>query len=219
MYPRMRVGDQLVYFARLHGLSSMEARRAVVAWLERLGLADRINDRVDELSHGNQQRVQLAVALAHAADLVVLDEPFSGLDPLGVETLGEIVRIEAARGAAVIFSSHQLDLVQDLCDDVAIVNRGRVVLEGELDAVRAASPYRYVEYTSGAAAHLKDGALPSIGADSEVLWRRNGTVRLRVPRAVEPGAVLAALGDEAPPSSFRFEPPSLSDLFREAVQA
>ena len=144
LYPRMRVRDQVVYFARLHGLGSHDAGIAADQWLERLGLSDRANARVEELSHGNQQRVQLIVALVHEADLLVLDEPFSGLDPIGVAALGDVVREQAARGAAVVFSSHQLDLVEDLCDDIAVVHRGRVVLEGELGVVRAASPSRYV---------------------------------------------------------------------------
>src|SRR5690606_25631244 len=114
LYVRMRVRDQIVYFARLHGVNGADAGAAADRWLERLGLADRALSRVEELSHGNQQRVQLIVSLVHAPDLLVLDEPFSGLDPIGVETLGEVVREEARRGAAVIFSSHQLDLVEDL---------------------------------------------------------------------------------------------------------
>ncbi len=111
LYPRMRVGEQVAYFARLHGHSTSAAQTATDHWLERLGLADRSDDRVEMLSHGNQQRVQLAAALVHAPDLVLLDEPFAGLDPPAVASLGAMLREEAARGAAVLFSSHQLDLV------------------------------------------------------------------------------------------------------------
>ena len=118
LYPKMKVGDQLSYFARLSGLTATAAKEATAAWLQRLGLADRHGARLEELSHGNQQRVQLAAALVHDPELAVLDEPFSGLDPLGVEALGEMLVQTAATGVAVVFSSHQLDLVEDICQDV-----------------------------------------------------------------------------------------------------
>ncbi|MGZ4358175.1 MAG: ABC transporter ATP-binding protein, partial [Gaiellaceae bacterium] len=113
LYARMHVLDELVYFARLHGLAVDAARREATGWLERLDLAERAQSKVEQLSHGNQQRVQLAAALVHKPELIVLDEPFSGLDPLAVQSLAEVLRREAARGAAVLFSSHQLELVED----------------------------------------------------------------------------------------------------------
>ena len=116
------------------------ARRAPPAarWLERLGLADRAGAKVEELSHGNQQRAQLAAALLHEPELLVLDEPFAGLDPVAVHTLAEVLRGEAARGAAVLFSSHQLELVEDICEEVAIIDHGRIVATGDVDALDAA---------------------------------------------------------------------------------
>ena len=130
MYPKMRVREQLVYFARLAGRSAAEAAAAADGWLDRLGLGDRANDEVQALSSGNQQRVQLAIALVHDPDLLILDEPFSGLDPIAVETMKAMLLEQVGRGAAVLFSSHQLDLVSDICRDVVIVDRGRVVLDG-----------------------------------------------------------------------------------------
>jgi len=215
LYPRMRVRDQAIYFARLHGLSSNEAATAADHWLERLGLTDRATARVEELSHGNQQRVQLIIALVHEADLLILDEPFSGLDPLGVAALGDVVREQAARGAAVVFSSHQLDLVEDLCDDIAVINGGRVVLDGALDSVRAASPSRYVH-----ASVLADGQpVPWHAAIEgvELLWERGTEARMRVPTDTDPASLLAAAQAAGSVGFFRFEPPSLSDLFMEAV--
>ena len=140
VYPKMRVGDQLVFFAELAGLTPQAAREAAQRWLRRLGLEGRGRDRVEALSHGNQQRVQLAVALAHQPQLLVLDEPFSGLDVLAVDGMMGLLRAEAARGAAVLFSSHQLDLVEDLCDDVVIIDHGRVVLSGTVEDLRSRSP-------------------------------------------------------------------------------
>src|SRR5919107_2288109 len=121
LYPKMRVRDQLVYFARLHGLPASAAATAADRWIERLGLTERAGDRVETLSLGNQQRVQLGAALVHDPELLVLDEPFSGLDPIGIETMSTILRERAAEGVAVVFSSHQLELVERLCDAVAIV--------------------------------------------------------------------------------------------------
>ena len=127
LYPRMRVRDQLVYLGRLCGKSRGEVGRSVDAWLERLGVADRAKDRLDALSHGNQQRVQLIAAVVNEPDLLVLDEPFSGLDPLAIANMSDLLAEVAAAGTTVLFSSHQLDLVEDLCEDVVIIDHGRIV--------------------------------------------------------------------------------------------
>jgi len=145
LYPRMPLGPQLEYFGRLHGLGARDARDAARAWLTRLGLEDRAGAKVEELSHGNQQRAQLAAALVHEPDLLVLDEPFAGLDPIAVRMLAEVLRDEAARGAAVLFSSHQLELVEDICEEVAVIDRGRVVATGDVDTLRRASRRRRIE--------------------------------------------------------------------------
>ena len=139
LYPRMRVGEQLGYFGQQHGLSGKAATARTGRWLERLGLADREKSKLEELSHGNQQRIQLATALVHDPELLVLDEPFSGLDPLGTATMTEVVRERAAGGVGVVFSSHQLDLVEDVCEDVVIIARGRIVASGPIDELKAAS--------------------------------------------------------------------------------
>ncbi|HKI93500.1 MAG TPA: ATP-binding cassette domain-containing protein, partial [Gaiellaceae bacterium] len=149
LYPKMPADVQLAYLAELHGVPRSDATAAARSWLERLGLSDREHTTVEKLSHGNQQRVQLAAALVHEPDLLVLDEPFSGLDPLAVESLGEILRAEAARGAAVLFSSHQLDLVEDLCELVVIVDHGRVVASGTVDELAASGARRLVVRLEG----------------------------------------------------------------------
>ena len=124
LYPRMRVAEQLSYFAQQHGMRGRDADAAAGRWLERMGLADRAKSKLEELSHGNQQRIQLATALVHDPELLVLDEPFSGLDPIGIATMTEVVRERSAAGVGVVFSSHQLDLVEDVCEDVVIIARG-----------------------------------------------------------------------------------------------
>jgi len=214
LYPKMKVREQVEYFASLHGANHADARAQADHWLQRLGLEDRVDSTVETLSHGNQQRVQLAVSLAFRSDLLVLDEPFSGLDPIAVATMGEVIRDEAARGAAVLFSSHQLDLVEDLCDDVVIIDHGRVVLAGRLDEVRAASPFRYVEVSGPAAL----GSWATRVAGAEVMRQRNTTLRVRVPAATDPAVVLETVRAEGGVEGFRFEPPTLSDLFMEAVR-
>ena len=137
LYPKMRVGEQLTYLAELHGLTSDDAARNAERWTERLGLADRRDDKVEVLSLGNQQRVQLGAALVHGPELLILDEPFSGLDPVGVDVLAEVLLAEAReRDVPVVFSSHQLELVERLCDAVAIIKDGRLVASGKVDELR-----------------------------------------------------------------------------------
>jgi ABC-2 type transport system ATP-binding protein len=133
LYPKMRVRDQLSYMAELHGVSTEDAAAAAQRWMQRLGIEERAEEPVEALSLGNQQRVQLAVALVHEPDLLILDEPFSGLDPDGVDALSGALQDEiAARGVPVIFSSHQLDLVERLCDSVAIIAAGKIAVSGRV---------------------------------------------------------------------------------------
>jgi ABC-2 type transport system ATP-binding protein len=210
LYPRMRVRDQLVFFGRLSGLSPSAAGRAADRWLGTMGLADRAGSRLDDLSHGNQQRVQLATALLHEPDLVVLDEPFSGLDPLAMESMSSMLREVAGCGAAVLFSRQQLELVEHVCEEVVVIDSGRVVLRGRLAEMRTAAPYRFVDVTTHGDL---DRLLQLDGAS--VAARTEGQVRLRVPRGVDPAAVLQAIGSDVERVSY--EPPTLSELFRAAV--
>jgi ABC-2 type transport system ATP-binding protein len=210
LYPRMRVRDQLVFLGRLSGLTSAAAGRAVDRWLEALDLRGRAHARVDELSHGNQQRVQLAAALVHDPELVVLDEPFSGLDPFAMDSMSGLLTQVARSGAAVLFSSHQLDLVEHLCEDVVVIDSGRVVLQGRVDDIRDASHDRYLEVmTRGPVEPLLD--LP----DTTVVTREEGHVRLRLGRAVDLGQLLRSADRDVVRLSY--EPPTLNELFRAAV--
>ena len=214
LYPRMPVAEQVAYFGRLHGMDADQARTAAAGWLERLGLAERAKAKVEELSHGNQQRAQLAAALVHEPDLLVLDEPFAGLDPVAVQTLAEVLRAEAERGAAVLFSSHQLDLVEDICEDVAIVDRGRVVATGKLDVLRRRSQHRQIELRLDGAAPQW---LPHV-AGVELVERHDGSLRLTAERDVDPELVLAEAERTAQVVGFSYGPPSLTELFLELVK-
>jgi ABC-2 type transport system ATP-binding protein len=213
LYPRMPVGEQVAYFGRLHGLSAAGAQAAARSWLERLGLGDRGEARLEELSHGNQQRAQLAAALVHEPDLLVLDEPFAGLDPVAVQTLADVLRDEARRGAAVLFSSHQLDLVEDICEDVAIIDRGRVVATGDVQDLRRRSRRRLVEVQLDRGA---PGWAPAISG-LRLLERRDGTLRLAAEHDVEPERLLAEAERAGHVIGFAYGPPTLAELFLELV--
>ena len=214
LYPRMRVRDQLVYLGRLCGRTSATVNRTVDIWLERLGLSGRAGDRLDALSHGNQQRVQLIAALVNEPELLVLDEPFSGLDPLAMGSMSEMLADVAAAGTTVLFSSHQLDLVEDICEDVVIINAGRVVRAGDLAELRAAVPQRFVTIRYR-------GSEPDWSQLSsvELLDQHEGQARLRVEQGTDLAAMVAEAQATADLVSFVYEPPTLSDLFREAVAA
>jgi ABC-2 type transport system ATP-binding protein len=210
LYPKMRVRDQLVYLARLHG---HDDPGAADAWIERLGLTERAGDRVETLSLGNQQRVQLAAALVHEPDLLVLDEPFSGLDPVGVDVLSGVLADYASRGVPVVFSSHQLELVERLCEAVAIINDGRLVAVGKVEELRErGAGGRRVRVDVQAA---DDAWLP---AGVEVVDRGPKGVLVALD-GVPPDAVLDAARRAGTVTYFALERPTLAELFREAVRA
>ena len=211
LYPKMKIGEQVTYFGRLSGLSKREAARAAGGWLNELGLAARADSKLEELSHGNQQRVQLACALVHNPVVAVLDEPFAGLDPIGVETMAEVLRRLAARGTAIVFSSHQLDLVADVCQDVVIIDHGKSVLNGEVTELRRSSPTRFLE--------VEVDGLPWTAIISGVETEQmNGRSRYVLGRNADIGPILQRAGADGEVTRFSFEPPNLTDLFREAVQ-
>ena len=143
LYPRMKVAEQLVYLARLHGLSASAAKAAANQWTERLGLEERRGDEVQSLSLGNQQRVQLAAALVSSPELLILDEPFSGLDPVAVDVMSQVILERAAAGVPTLFSSHQLDVVERLCDRVVIIRSGRLVADGTIPELQATETPRW----------------------------------------------------------------------------
>jgi ABC-2 type transport system ATP-binding protein len=215
LYPKMRVRDQLQYFARLHGLSPGEAQDSAAYWIERLGVAERAGDRVEQLSLGNQQRVQLAAALVHGPELLVLDEPFSGLDPVGVDMLAAVLAERAAEGVPVVFSSHQLELVERLCEAVAIINRGRLVATGKVADLRAAGSSR--QYQVGVAGATSDWASRLPGAT--VVGKANGRIVLELAGGADEQALLDAARAAGRVTHFSAVEPSLAELFRQAVQA
>ena len=213
LYPKMKVREQLAYFGRLSGLDGTTANERADYWLSRLGLSDRALDETVKLSHGNQQRVQLGTALIHQPTLLVLDEPFAGLDPLGMETMAGLLAELAATGVGIVFSSHQLDLVEDVCEDVVIINHGRVVLSGTVATLKAASGRRHLQVSVDGKAWLPDmeGVELVPGANTEPRYLLSSAARL--------DEVLARAQMQGEVTTFTVEPPSLTDLFREAVES
>ena len=220
LYPNMRIGDQLAYLGQLRGLSKSDATTRARDWLERLGLADRVTSNVEDLSLGNQQRVQLISSLLHEPSVLVLDEPFSGLDPVAVDALSKVLVSEARRGAIVMFSSHQLDLVEHLCEDAVIVDRGRAVAQGPLDDLTAGhDPVLVIDVPNDRAA--------SWTADLDrsryrVLSSANGLVRLQVADGDEPvieraQPALDAARAAGAVNRFGFERRTLAEVFLELV--
>ncbi|MBI2710536.1 MAG: ATP-binding cassette domain-containing protein [Actinobacteria bacterium] len=221
LYPKMRVLDQLVYLGRLAGMATVEAREQAREWADRLGVGERGRDNVEALSLGNQQRVQLAAALLHRPDLLVLDEPFSGLDPLGVDVMAGVLRAEAGRGASVLFSSHQLELVEQICDRVVILEAGRVVADGTIAGLRGAGPRRWRIGVDGDPPALAQALADVSGARA---WRTDadGTVLVELADgggAAPLGALLDAARAVGTVRHFAEDVPSLAELYREVVTA
>jgi|LSQX01.3.fsa_nt_gb ABC-2 type transport system ATP-binding protein len=171
LYPKQTIRDQLVYLACLRGLDKTGAKKAVTGWLERMGLADTLDKKLETLSKGNQQKIQLALALLHDPDLIILDEPFSGLDPVNAQLLKTIVKEQAGLGKIILFSSHQMNYVEQFCDSVAILHQGQIQVSGRIGELKRQYPRRSLQL------RFHDHSLP---ADEQLrrIWRQ-------VPRAAD----------------------------------
>jgi ABC-2 type transport system ATP-binding protein len=214
LYPKMRVKDHLIYLARISGVDERTAGDNAAFWIDRMGLKERASDRVEELSLGNQQRVQLAAALIHDPELLVLDEPFSGLDPVGVDVLSGVLLEQVKNGVPVMFSSHQLELVERICDSVAIINRGRLVATGRVGELRSSSDRRLVRVKVNASSN---GWIESLNGVTLVERDHNGEV-VELGREVDPQTVLDAARAAGSVEHFEVVHPRLADLFREVVE-
>ncbi|MBH0083666.1 ABC transporter ATP-binding protein [Salinibacterium sp. SWN167] len=212
LYPKMKVREQLVYLARLHGYTQAAAGRNADSLLEELGLGERRDSTLESLSLGNQQRAQIAASLVHDPAVLVLDEPFSGLDPLAVDTVVEVLKQRAAGGAAVLFSSHQLEIVERLCDDLVIIAEGSIRAAGEREALRAQhSAPRYTIVTSGDLGWLRDE--PGIS----VLEFDGGHATFDAAEASASQRVLRRAVAEGDVTSFAPQRASLAQIFREVI--
>jgi ABC-2 type transport system ATP-binding protein len=215
LYPKMRVLDQLVYLAMLHGLARSDATTEALRMIDVLGVAGRARDRTDALSLGNQQRVQLAAALVHRPEVLVLDEPFSGLDPVGVDVLSRVLRERADLGAPVVFSSHQLDLVERLCESVVMINKGHIVAAGRIADLRSRDYRRLVRVEILGAASGWYAALPG----ARVLDHLPDGAILELTDSLLERDVLDAARAAGDVRHFSVVQPSLSEIFRQAVRS
>ena len=213
LYPKMHVAEQLAYLGELHGMTGAEAREAALGWLDRFGLADRRDADLQALSLGNQQRVQLAAALVFGPDVLVLDEPFAGLDPVAVDVMAGVLRERAEAGVPVIFSSHELELVERLCDRVGIVERGRMVACGTVDELRAGGQERRWIDVPGAADDW------DVGVPGVHLLQADGARRLfELDPGVDDQALLGAALATGPVRAFERVEPSLGEIFRTVLE-
>ena len=208
LYPQMRLLAQAGYFARLHGLDASAADRAARSWLERLGLGERLDEKLIALSHGNQQRVQLVVALVHDPDLLLLDEPFAGLDPEAVESLSETLMARAEAGNAILFSSHQLELVERVCNRIVVLDGGRVLAAGSLAELRERLPAQLRVKVSGTS------DWPARLSGVQVVREDERGVLVAIEPGADTQAILRAAQDAGPVEHFGFESSGLIDLYR-----
>ncbi len=213
LYKKMKVGDQLKFFAALKNVSAKEAERRVDHWLDRLKLTDWKNKKSSELSKGMQQKVQFVTAIIHEPDLVILDEPFSGLDPVNVEVLKEIILELKASGKTIIFSTHQMEVAEKICDDICLINRSRKVLEGSIREVKRAFSRNAValRLVGGDRVLNSSGLLSKVTRHSdgvEVLLAEGVTAQDLLKELLEAGATI---------ERFEMIEPSLHDIFIEKV--
>ena len=209
LYPKKIIIDQLTYFAELKGMSRKDAVKSIDHWLERLGMTEYRNKRLDTLSKGNQQKIQLITALAHDPDIVILDEPFSGLDPVNAMLLKDVVKEQIAKGKIVLFSSHQMSYIEEFCDSIAILNNGVVALHGDLHDIKRDYPRdRLVVRTENPDAIIADFSSSCTVMD-------NGVLMIRLADSSEKKATMTRLVENYDVDEVRVFEPSLNDIFVE----
>lgn len=213
LYPKMKVLEQVTYFARLHGFSKADAADRAAALLTELGLGERLNDNIESLSLGNQQRAQIAASLVHDPEVLILDEPFSGLDPLAVETVAGVLQERASRGVSVLFSSHQLDVVERLCDDLVVIAQGTIRAAGPRDRLREEhSAPRWELDSSGDVGWLRSE--PGIS----VVEFEGGSAVFDVDDPATAQRVLRRALQDGDVSRFAPQHPTLAQIFKEVIQ-
>lgn len=207
LYPKKKIIDQLTYFAELNGMKHKEAVRTVDAWLARLGMTEYRNKRLDTLSKGNQQKIQLITALAHDPQIVILDEPFSGLDPVNAMLLEEVVKDEIQKGKIVLFSSHQMNYIEEFCDEIAILNAGRVVLSGNLSEIKRTYPRDRLVVRSP-----QNNEIEKLFG-SRCTRTEDGALLLQLQSTNEKAAAMQQLTEQFDLDEVKVFEPSLNDIF------
>lgn len=209
LYAKKIILDQLVYFAELHGMSNKDAVKAVDCWLNRLGMMEYRNKRLNTLSKGNQQKIQLITALAHNPDIVILDEPFSGLDPVNAMLLKDVVKGEIAKGKIVLFSSHQMSYIEEFCDSIAIINAGKIVLSGDLNDIKR----NYVRDKLVVSTTKADQLKADLG--DICTEREDGTLLIQLESPEDKQDMMKCLVENYDIDEVKVFEPSLNDIFVE----
>ena len=213
LYPKKIIIDQLVYFAELKGMNAREATKAVDYWLSRLGMSEYRNKRLDTLSKGNQQKIQLITALAHDPGIVILDEPFSGLDPVNAMLLKDVVKEQIAKGKVVLFSSHQMSYIEEFCDSIAIINAGKVVISGDLHEIKRNYPRDKIVVSAQNSEKIKS----DLGA--VCTEREDGTLLIKLESPADKQAMMKQLVENYDIDEVKVFEPSLNDIFVEYAGA
>ncbi|MBO5303664.1 MAG: ATP-binding cassette domain-containing protein [Lachnospiraceae bacterium] len=209
LYPKKKIIDQLVYFAELNGMKYKDAVKSIDYWLDRLGMMEHRNKRLDTLSKGNQQKIQLITALAHNPEIVILDEPFSGLDPVNAMLLKDVVKEEISKGKIVLFSSHQMNYIEEFCDKIAILNGGNIVLQGEITEIKR----NYVRDKLIVRSQELDKIREYLGADC--FMNEAGELVVQLKAAEEKQKVMKDLTEKYDIDEIKVFEPSLNDIFVE----
>ena len=209
LYPKKLIIDQLVYFAELKGMSAKDAVKAVDYWLSRLGMSEYRNKRLDTLSKGNQQKIQLITALAHDPDIVILDEPFSGLDPVNAMLLKDVVKEQISKGKIVLFSSHQMSYIEEFCDSIAIINAGKVAISGDLHEIKRTYPRDKIVVSTTNPEQIKSD-LAKICTE-----REDGTLLIQLASPDEKQPMMKRLVESYDIDEVKVFEPSLNDIFVE----
>jgi len=212
LYPKMKLGEQLAFLASIRGLSAAESGRRAASWLERLELAPRSQSLTRELSKGMQQKVQFAAAVIHEPELVVLDEPFSGLDPINSRLLKDLIVEQRARGTTVILSTHRMEEVEAMCESICLIHHGRVVLSGPLKDIKARFGRNTIVVEHGGGPGLLHG-IPGVQACDD----GGREARLRLEPTAHPQRVMRAVLERVEVSSIRLDEPHIEDIYLETI--
>lgn len=209
LYPKKRIIDQLVYFAELKGMNKKDATKSIDFWLDKLGMSEYRNKRLDTLSKGNQQKIQLITALAHNPQIVILDEPFSGLDPVNAMMLKDVVKEQISQGKIVLFSSHQMSYIEEFCDSIAIINGGKAVISGDLRDIKR----NYVR--DRLVVNTLNSARVKLDFGDDCIERDDGSLLIKLVNPEDKQVVMKRLIDNYDIDEVKVFEPSLNDIFVE----
>ncbi len=221
LYPKKKIKEQLIYFGMLRGLSKNDAAKATVKWLERMGMSEYAEKKLETLSKGNQQKIQLAVTLLCDPQLIILDEPFSGLDPVNAMLLKDVIKEMIAGGAAVIFSSHQMNYIEEFCDDIVILNGGKIVLDGAITAIKRSYPRNNIEISSVQYKSIAPFVIQQLGdiIESTDTDDRNSLVRVKLKKPEYKDKLFSAVFEKGfDIDCFKVCEPALNDIFVEYTE-